>query len=136
MFSNISCMISVHFYLFLCGCYQSLLGLISAFCFSINSRPLIQSSECKAYYVVLKFLNHLFNSFGGTNWLFFIPEEEDRLRFGGALEKAKLPPVEGLPILKLVACLHICKILQNICLNSANRPYYYTSWWLPIKPVF
>ena len=91
----------------------------------INGRPLLNSSECKAFYVaisvrkhsftlfadfvlrskvVLKFLNHLFKTFGDKDWRFFIPKPEDRLKFGKDVRRARVPAtIEGLPILKLVS---------------------------------
>jgi hypothetical protein len=65
--------------------------------------------------VILKFLTHLFESFGGKNWLFFIPPPEERLKFGDDLEKVKVPKVEHLPILKLVTDLQVSLLLRAIC---------------------
>ena len=76
-------------------------------CFVTNPvRPLLQSNECKAFYVVLKFLNHLFNSFGRIDWLYFIPKKEDRLEFGSDLQTAKTPSLDGIPLLKLDSRMH------------------------------
>jgi len=68
--------------------------------------------------VILKFLNHLFTSFGNKTWLDFIPKQAEMMKFGGNLRTVHLPLVYNYPLLKLASWLQNVSSEHEECIST------------------